>query len=114
MLPAADRGFVCELAVFDWVDADLVDEVLGSTDAGARIAALSPLDGLLASMNEQGSVRRLHPLVRECCTALLAREDRPRQRSLHAGIVRGWSGGDGTSRLGATRVRRATVGSSAS
>ncbi len=53
-LPAADRRFVCELAVFDWIDADLVDEVLDSTDTGARIAGLSPLDGLLASKDEAG------------------------------------------------------------
>ena len=42
-LSAEDRRFVCELAVFEWIDPELVDEVLGSADAGARIAALSPL-----------------------------------------------------------------------
>ena len=87
-LSAEDRRFVCELAVFDWIDPDLVDEVLGSTDAGARIAALSPLDGLLASVGQEGAVRRLHPLVRDCCTELLAMEDRARARSLHTGIAR--------------------------
>ena len=87
-LSAEDRRFVCELAVFDWIDPDLVDEVLGSTDAGVRVAALSALDGLLTSMGQEGAVRRLHPLVRDCCTELLAMEDRARARSLHVGIAR--------------------------
>ena len=91
-LSAEDRRFVCELAVFDWIDADLVDEVLGSTDAGARIAALSALDGLLTSMGQEGTVRRLHPLVRDCCTELLRMQDRARERSLHAGIARALAG----------------------
>ena len=83
-----DRRFVCELAVFDWIDPDLVDEVLGSTDSRERIAALSSLDGLLTSIGEERLVRRLHPLVRDCCTELLAIEDRARERSLHVGIAR--------------------------
>ena len=87
-LSAEDRQFVCELAVFDWIDPDLVDEVLGSTDAGVRIAAVSALDGLLMSMGREEAVRRLHPLVRDCCAELLALEDRARARSLHAGIAR--------------------------
>ena len=86
-LSAEDRRFVCELAVFDWIDPDLVDEVLGSTDAGVRIAAVSALDGLLMSMGRE-EARRLHPLVRDCCAELLALEDRARARSLHAGIAR--------------------------
>ena len=86
-LSEEQRRFVCELAVFDWIDPELVDEVLGSADAGVRIDALSPLDGLLASVGQEGAVRRLHPLVRDCCTKLLTMEDRARERSLHAGIA---------------------------
>ena len=87
-LSEEERRFVCELAVFDWIDADLVDEVLGTTDARERIAALSPLDGLLTSMDKERAVRRLHPLLRDCCTELLSMEDRARERSLHAAIAR--------------------------
>ena len=87
-LSKEDRTFVCELAVFDWIDPDLVDEVLGSTGAGVRIAALRPLDGLLAPIGPEDTVRRLHPLARDHCADLLAWEDPQRKRSLHAGIAR--------------------------
>ncbi len=87
-LSEEDRAFVCELAVFDWIDADLVDEVLGSGSAGARMASLPLLDGLLAPIGADGAMRRLHPLVREPCAEVLATEDPDRKRSLHAGIAR--------------------------
>ncbi len=87
-LSEADRAFVCELAVFDWIDPDLVDEVLGLSDAGARIASLPPLDGLLTPIGRDGAVRRMHPLVSESCVEVLATEDPGRKRSLHAGIAR--------------------------
>ena len=38
-LSAADRAFVCELSVFDRTDAELVDEVLGSSGFGTRMAS---------------------------------------------------------------------------
>ena len=87
-LSAADRTFVCELAFFDWIDAELVDEVRGSGDASARIASLSALDGLLAPISSDGSVTRMHPLVRDPCVDMLATEDPARKRFLHAGIAR--------------------------
>ena len=40
-LSAEDRTCLLDLAVFDWIDADLVDDVLGSSDApgaGGRAA----------------------------------------------------------------------------
>ena len=87
-LSKEDRALACELAVFDWIDADVVDEVLGTSDARVRIAALSALDGLLTPIGPDGAVRRLHPLVRDNCADLLAVEDPARKRSLHAGIAR--------------------------
>ena len=76
-----------DLAVFDWIDADLVDEVLGSSDARLRVARQSALDGLLLPMDRRGAVRRLHPLVRDYCTELLALENPVRQRGLHKRIA---------------------------
>ena len=87
-LSTEDRRFACELAVFDWIDTDLVDEVLGSGDARPRIDRLSPLDGLLSPIDETGAVRRLHPLVMDYLADLLAMEDLARKRTLHAGIAR--------------------------
>jgi len=86
-LSDTDRRLVCELAVFDRIDPDLVDEVLGAGDARARIAALSPLEGLLAPIGQDGASRRMHPLVRDCCADLLAVEDPARKRWLHASIA---------------------------
>ena len=87
-LSEQDRTFICELAVFDWIDAELVDEVLGSSDARVRVAALSALDGLLLPIDPDGRVRRLHPLVRDHCAERLAGEDPARKRVLHTGIAR--------------------------
>ncbi len=87
-LTRADRTLVCELAVFEWIDTDLVDEVLGAGDTRARVAALSSLEGLLAPIGPDGAVRRMHPLVRDYCADLLAVEDPARKRSLHASIAR--------------------------
>lgn len=87
-LSKEDRRFACELAVFGWIDTDLVDEVLGLSDARSRIARLSPLDGLLTPIDEASTLRRLHPLVRDYFADLLAMEDPVRKRALHAGIAR--------------------------
>ena len=82
------RKFLCELAVFDRIATDLVDDVLESGDTQARIAGLSPLDGLLSQVDETGTLWRLHPLVRDYCTDWLALEDPARKRELHAGIAK--------------------------
>ena len=87
-LSREDRRFACELAVFGWIDTNLVDEVLESSDARLRIDRLSSLDGLLSPIDEAGTVRRLHPLVRDYFADLLAIEDPVRKRMLHAGIAR--------------------------
>ena len=91
-LSPAERGLVCELAVFDRIDTDLVDEVLGAGAARTRLAHLSSLEGLLSPTGPQDTVRRLHPLVRDYCTDLLAIEDPDRKRSLHAGIAKALAG----------------------
>ena len=87
-LSADDRTFLMNLAVFDWIEADIVDEVLGSSDARLRIDALSALDGLLLPSDDDRAVRLLHPLVREYCIGQLAVEAPERKRTLHARIVR--------------------------
>ena len=87
-LSAEDRAFLMDLAVFDGIEADLVDEVLGSSDARLRIAALSALDGLLLHSANDHGVRHLHPLVREYCVAQFAVEAPERKRTLHARIAR--------------------------
>ncbi len=60
-LSAGDRATLFDLAVFDWLDADLVDEVLGSSDARVRVATMSSLKGLLLPLDSDRTVERLHP-----------------------------------------------------
>ena len=74
-LSVEDRAFLLDLAVFDWIEADLADEVLGSSDARLRIAALSALDGLLLPSDDNAAVQLLHPLVRDYCVERFAVED---------------------------------------
>ena len=87
-LSKEDRGCLLDLAVFDWIDADLVDEVLGSSDARLRAVSLSSLNGLLPPVETDGAVRRLHPLLRDYCLELLSVEDPARKRFLHTRIAR--------------------------
>ena len=86
-LSGADRTALLELAVFDWIEPELVEEVLGSTDGMVRLAALSWLDGLLTCTEGNPAVRLLHPLVRDYCLELLSVEDPDRKRLLHKGIA---------------------------
>ena len=82
-----DRALLLDLAVFDWVDMDLADEVLESTDTRLRVDALVVLDGLLTPVDGNGDVRRLHPLLREHCVRVLASQDPVRKRRLHRRIA---------------------------
>ena len=82
-----DRALLLDLAVFDWVDADLVDEVLESTDTRLRVEGLLALDGLLTPLDRNDAVRRLHPFVKEHCLRLLSERDPVRKRDLHRGIA---------------------------
>ena len=82
-LSPEDRGHLLDLAVFDRVEADLVDDVLGSSQARVRITGLQALDGLLLPIGEDPASQRLHPLLREHCLDLLEDEDLPRKCSLH-------------------------------
>ena len=80
-----DRQFTLDLALFDWIDPPLVDEVLEATDSRRRIDTLPALSGFLAT-HDTGDVRRLHPLIREYCAAERFRTDPDRFRDLHRKI----------------------------
>ena len=82
-----DRALLLDLAVFDWVDMNLADEVFESTDTRLRVDALVVLDGLLTPVDGNGDVRRLHPLLREHCVRVLASQDPARKIQLHRRIA---------------------------
>lgn len=83
-----DRQSLFNLAVFDWIDADIVDEVLGSSDARLCVSALPSLDGLRLPIDGNDAEWRLHPLVKEYCASRFAVEDPVRKRFLHTRIAR--------------------------
>lgn len=78
----SEREFVLDLALFDWIDPPLVDEVLETTDSGRRLDTLPALTGFLATLDD-GNARRLHPLIKEYCAAQRFRTDPERFRDLH-------------------------------
>ncbi len=81
--PAADRRLALDLSLFDWIDRDLVDEVLETPGAFDRATALPALAGLLVpTAGGSCGVHRLHPLLREHGTAALCRERPARARRL--------------------------------
>ena len=86
-LSAEDRDFVLEIALFDWIDATLIDEATGRRQSKRRLAAMTSLNGLLQSIGSDGGAMRLHPLIREYCANKLFRENRKRFRSIHTGIA---------------------------
>ena len=83
-LSADARRFVQHLSLFDWIEASLVDEVLKLSDSLERIESLKLLVGLFSRVNtSEGSVWRLHDLIREHCADRLFREDRDRFTNIH-------------------------------
>ena len=85
-LSGADREFLLDLALFEWIEPALVDEVLETHDARRRVAALAELDGLLHDRGDD--VVRLHPLIRDYCAARRFRDTPDRFRRIHAAIAR--------------------------
>ena len=87
-LSRADREFVLDLALFDWIDPVLVDEVLGTSASRVRLKSLPELDGLLLPIEGGSGVLRFHPLLRDYCAARRFREDPARFRNLQGEIAR--------------------------
>ncbi len=84
-----DRELLLDLALFDWIDPAVVDEVLERTDSRRRIEALSALAGFMQPMaaGADADALRLHPIVRDYCATLRFREDPDRFRDLHRRIA---------------------------
>ena len=82
-----DQDFVLDIGLFDWMDADLVDEVL---PAGSmrRIGMIPVLAGLVQSVGGTSRAMYLHPLVRQYCAERRLRETPERYRSIHRAIAK--------------------------
>ncbi|MCY3814639.1 MAG: LuxR C-terminal-related transcriptional regulator [Gammaproteobacteria bacterium] len=86
-LAEQDRELVLDMALFDWFDAKLMDEVLDGIGASARIAGMHSLNGLVQTTSN-GPTMRLHPLIRDYGASRRLRETPDRFRAIHATIAR--------------------------
>ncbi len=82
-----DREFLLDLALFEWIDAALLDEVMEHHGSMRRIGAMPALSGLLEPVRDGGADSwRLHPLLREHCARRRLREAPQRFRAVHRRI----------------------------
>ena len=86
-IPAADRDFVLDVALFDRLDPGLIDEVLEVQSSGRRIASMRSLSGLLSTRGGGAPAMQLHPLVKEYCGKRRFEETPDRFRAIHRGIA---------------------------
>lgn len=84
-----DRDFLLDIALFDRIDAGLIDEATGSRHSKRRIESMASLAGLVQTAGGTDATMQLHPLIREHCANRRFREDPERFRTVHAGIARG-------------------------
>ena len=85
-LSGEDQDLVLDIGLFDWIDADLVDEVL-PVGSMRRIGTIPALAGLVQSVGGTSLAMYLHPLVRQYCTARRLRETPERYRSIHRALA---------------------------
>ena len=85
---ADDRELVLDVGLFEWMDAALLDEVLGWNDSMRRIRTMEALSGFLEPVRSSGpDAWRLHPLIREHCALQRFRHARRRFREVHRRIA---------------------------
>ena len=83
-----DRELLLDAGLFEWMDTDLLADVLGARDAMARLESMDALAGLLNPVRGGGRDSwRLHPLIREHCARRRLRLDRRRYLDLHRRIA---------------------------
>lgn len=82
----AERDFLLDIGLFDRLDPELIDEVLGGNDMRHRLAAMRDLAGLIERDDE--GLGHLHKMVREHCIRRRYRESPERFRSIHRRAAR--------------------------
>ena len=85
---ADDRDFLLDIALFDRLEPDLIDEVTGVGNAGRRIRSMEALAGLVSTAGGDGATLQLHPLIKGYCEKRRFEEAPERFRALHDGIAR--------------------------
>ncbi|MDE0420669.1 MAG: LuxR C-terminal-related transcriptional regulator [Gammaproteobacteria bacterium] len=87
-LSADDRDFLLDVGLFDWMDAQLLDEVLQRTDSTHRLNSMRVLSGLLQRGGNATEHWRLHPLVKAHCAEQRSLETPGRFRAIHLRIAK--------------------------
>ena len=83
------RDFLLDVGLFEWVDAQLLDEVLQRTDSMRRIGSIPSLTGLLAPVpGDAMNGWRLHPLIRSHCVKRRYLETPQRFNDIHRRIAK--------------------------
>ena len=86
-VPRADRQLLLDAGLFEWLDADLFDEVIGEGGAMQRLANMPVLEGLLERVPDAGAGWRLHPLLRGHCARRVSQSEPRRFRDMHGRIA---------------------------
>lgn len=83
-----DREFLLDIGLCEWLDAELLDEVLETAESMRRIETMPSLTGLLEPIGRgEAAAWRLHPVVREHCLKQRFRETPERYRTIHRRIA---------------------------
>ena len=85
-LAAEDRRLLLDMALFDYINPALANEVLGTANVRGRVASLVVLDGLL-HIDDSGGLR-LNPILKEYCVGLGQREDPEHFREMQGRLAR--------------------------
>ena len=87
-MPDADRDLVLDAGLLERLEPNLLDDVLEGHGLWRRLVAMPAVDGLLLpAADAGGEVRRMHPLLRECCVERRRRQTPERFRDLHRRIA---------------------------
>ena len=87
-IDADDRELVLDVGLFEWMDEELLDEVLGGNDSMRRLQTMEALVGFLEPVRGSGAdAWRLHPLIAEHCALQRFRDARARFRDVHRRIA---------------------------
>ena len=86
-VPSGDRQLLLDAGLFEWLDADLFDEVIGEGGAMQRLANMPVLEGLLERVPDARTGWRLHPLLRGHCARRVSLLEPGRFRDMHGRIA---------------------------
>ena len=88
-----ERELLLDAGLFDWMDAELLDDALGNRDVLRCLQEIRSLDGLLVPVRRDGSeIWQLHSLIRDHCAGWRRRNTPLRYQRVHRDIARALAG----------------------